>query len=90
MKGVWIAFGLDDISGHGHRYRKRNHIYLRRTNIGSCQYQPALCGVMLYVSFVKSQQGGDALAEAYGDYWGPLDQSTSFFGGMLWSASLTT
>jgi ZIP family zinc transporter len=41
-------------------------------------------GVMLYVSFVEIfYKGVDALAEAYGDYWGYWINTASFFGAMF-------
>jgi len=41
-------------------------------------------GVMLYVSFVEIfYKGVDALADAYGEYWGHWVNAVSFFGGMF-------
>ena len=85
MKGVWIAFGLTIFAGMATGIGSAIAFTVRRTNYRFLSVSTGFsAGVMLYVSFVEIlNKGGDALAEAYGDYWGNWINATSFFGGML-------
>jgi len=85
MKGVWIAFGLTIFAGMATGIGSAIAFTVRRTNYRFLSVSTGFsAGVMLYVSFVEIlNKGGDALAEAYGDYWGNWINATSFFGGMI-------
>lgn len=85
MTNVWFALGLTVFAGLATGIGSGIAFFARRTNHRFLSVSTGFsAGVMLYVSFVEIfYKGIDALAEAYGDYWGHWINATSFFGGMF-------
>ncbi len=85
MGSVWIALGLTVFAGMATGIGSAIAFFAKRTNYRFLSVATGFsAGVMLYVSFVEIFfKGSDALAEAYGDYWGHWINAASFFGGIL-------
>ena len=85
MTNVWFALGLTVFAGLATGVGSVIAFFAKRTNYRFLSVSTGFsAGVMLYVSFVEIfYKGVDALAEAYGDYWGPWINAASFFGGMF-------
>ena len=85
MTNVWFALGLTVFAGLATGVGSAIAFFAKRTNYRFLSVSTGFsAGVMLYVSFVEIfYKGVDALAEAYGDYWGHWINAASFFGGMF-------
>lgn len=85
MSGVWLALGLTLFAGMATGIGSAIAFFAKRTNYRFLSVSTGFsAGVMLYVSFVEILfKGGNALSEAYGDYWGHWVNAGSFFGGIL-------
>ena len=85
MTNVWFALGLTVFAGLATGVGSAMAFFAKRTNYRFLSVSTGFsAGVMLYVSFVEIfYKGFDALAEAYGDYWGHWINAASFFGGMF-------
>jgi ZIP family zinc transporter len=85
MSNVWFALGLTVFAGLATGVGSTIAFFAKRTNYRFLSVSTGFsAGVMLYVSFVEIfYKGVDALAEAYGDYWGYWINTASFFGGMF-------
>ena len=72
MTNVWFALGLTVLAGLATGVGSALAFFAKRTNYRFLSVSTGFsAGVMLYVSFVEIlNKGGDALAEAYGNYWG--------------------
>ena len=88
MDNVWIALGLTAFAGMATSIGSAIAFFAKRTNYRFLSVATGFsAGVMLYVSFVEIfVKGTDALAAAYGDYWGHWINAASFFGGILFIA----
>ncbi len=88
MSGVWLALGLTLFAGMATGIGSAIAFFAKRTNYRFLSVSTGFsAGVMLYVSFVEILlKGGNALTEAYGDYWGHWANAGSFFGGILFIA----
>lgn len=84
MSNVWFALGLTTLAGLATGIGSAIAFFAKRTNFRFLSISTGFsAGVMLYVSFVEIFfKGQDALAEAYGDYWGSWINVASFFGGI--------
>jgi len=84
MSGVWIAFGLTVFAGAATGIGSAIAFFAKRANYRFLSVATGFsAGVMLYVSFVEIFfKGADALAKAYGDYWGHWINAASFFAGI--------
>ena len=85
MNEVLIAFGLTILAGMTTGIGSVIAFKAERTNYRFLSISTGFsAGVMLYVSFVEIlYKGGNALAAAYGQTWGPWVNAASFFGGMF-------
>lgn len=85
MNEVWIALGLTVFAGMATGIGSAIAFFARRTDYRFLSVATGFsAGVMLYVSFVEIfVKGTEALAAAYGDYWGHWINAASFFGGIL-------
>jgi len=85
MNDVLIAFGLTIFAGMATGIGSVIAFTARGRITDFCPYPPVFsAGVMLYISFVEIfYKGGDALAAAYGEKWGPWVNTASFFAGMF-------
>jgi len=88
MGSVWIALGLTVFAGMATSIGSAIAFFARRTNYRFLSVATGFsAGVMLYVSFVEIfVKGSNALAAAYGDYWGHWINAASFFSGILFIA----
>ena len=85
MTNVWFALGLTVVAGLATGIGSALAFLAKRTNYRFLSVSTGFsAGVMLYVSFVEIfYKGGEALVEAYGEYWGHWINAASFFGGMF-------
>lgn len=85
MTDVWIALGLTAFAGMATGIGSIIAFTAKRTNYRFLSVATGFsAGVMLYVSFVEIlHKGGEALTEAYGEYWGHWVNVAAFFGGLL-------
>lgn len=85
MSAVWIALGLTLFAGMATGIGSVIAFAAKRTNTRFLSLATGFsAGVMLYVSFVEIfLKGGERLAAAYGDRWGPWVNAAAFFGGIL-------
>ena len=82
MTNVWFALGLTVFAGLATGVGSAIAFFAKSTNYRFLSVSTGFsAGIMLYVSFVEIfSKGVDDLVEAYGDYWGALDQC----GILLW------
>jgi ZIP family zinc transporter len=81
---VWLALGLTVFAGMATGIGSAIAFFAKQTNYRFLSVSTGFsAGVMLYVSFVEIFfKGAEAMAEAYGAYWGPWVNVASFFGGI--------
>jgi ZIP family zinc transporter len=84
-QGVLAAFGLTVFAGMSTGIGSVIAFTAKRTDYRFLSVSTGFsAGVMLYVSFVEIfHEGGQALAGAYGNRWGPWVNVASFFAGIL-------
>ncbi len=80
-----VAFGLTLFAGLATGIGSAIAFFAKRTNFRFLSISTGFsAGVMLYVSFVEILfEGGEALAEVYGEYWGQWINVGAFFGGIV-------
>jgi zinc transporter, ZIP family len=85
MQEVWMAMGLTLFAGMATGIGSIIAFAAKRTNYRFLSVATGFsAGVMLYVSFVEIlAKGGQALAAAYGEYWGAWANAGAFFSGIL-------
>jgi ZIP family zinc transporter len=85
MTNVWFALGLTVFAGLATGFGSTIAFFAKRANYRFLSVSTGFsAGVMLYVAFVEIfYKGADALAGAYGDYWGNWINAASFFGGIF-------
>ena len=85
MDNFWFAFGLTLFAGLATGIGSIIAFTAKRTNYRFLSIATGFsAGVMLYVSFVEILvKGGEDLAVAFGDQWGPWVNVAAFFAGML-------
>ena len=92
MTNVWFALGLTVFAGLATGVGSAIAFFAKRANYRFLSVATGFsAGVMLYVSFVEIfYKGVDALAEAYGDYWGTGSIWHPSLAACFWSASSIT